>query len=714
MSPSSPQGNAQPLMRSSQQRLLMGVWVTLIIAGYLALHLLLQKEEQRDAASWDVRLGVMAGAQSRDVAHWQQQREKTLQELAENTSLRLYMTELNMPPQQPSLEAPVAEPAQQTFLRNLITTTARQGGFRLPENTASAGVRANLPPEQGAGLALFAHDGKLIAATASMPELGSLPASLQKRDTLKQKVMSVPFLNARQQPAVGFRMPIYGVQDDPASASPLGFVVGVSLLDDSLFDLLRSEDPAKQKEHALLLAKDETLGRVLFINDLLKDSKPLTLALEANAAHVEIQAVQHVAGMIRAHDHRGVDAMAVAAQVGQTPWYVVHSIDYADAMSETHLRAMWLNIAYVLTVMLITAAIVAVWRNATTLQARSMAEHFRKLAFRLERQEKLLDLIAQTTPISTFITDEHGYYRYANAMAATRADMQREDMLGKTLEAVLGKQRALPLIKGNTQALQEHTVLHQQHLVRAENGEVIEAMELVHIPLPAIPLVDSEENIPGLLVLEKDFTQAAQASEKRTRTLDQLVSTLVTMVDRRDPNAANHSALVAKLSEAIAIDMGLTPEEVATVRIAGKLMNIGKLQVPEAILTGKNSKKEDPREQIRVAMAASADLLEGIEFDGPVVTTLRQAMEHVDGSGSPLGLTGDAILLSAKIICLANAFIAIISPRAWREGRSVEEAIHITLEGVEKQFDRKVVVALINYLDNHGGRDALARWMIIK
>jgi HD-GYP domain-containing protein (c-di-GMP phosphodiesterase class II) len=128
--------------------------------------------------------------------------------------------------------------------------------------------------------------------------------------------------------------------------------------------------------------------------------------------------------------------------------------------------------------------------------------------------------------------------------------------------------------------------------------------------------------------------------------------------------------------------------------------------VPSAILTKKTALAEDEIQVVRESMQQSASLLGGIEFSGPVADTLTQAGERVDGGG-PLGLKGDHILMTARIIAAANAFVGMISPRSYRPALKIEEATGLLLREIDTQLDRRVVVALINFVENQRGREAL-------
>jgi HD-GYP domain-containing protein (c-di-GMP phosphodiesterase class II) len=155
--------------------------------------------------------------------------------------------------------------------------------------------------------------------------------------------------------------------------------------------------------------------------------------------------------------------------------------------------------------------------------------------------------------------------------------------------------------------------------------------------------------------------------------------------------------------------MGLTEVETETADIAGNLLNLGKILIPEDVLSKTGQLTEAERDMIKNSIQTSADLLQGIEFDGPVVQTLRQAQANWDGTGQPPGLAGDAIVVTARVIAVANAFIGMISERAFRSALSIDDAIENLMKGSGKAFDRRVVAALVNYLDNRSGRADLEK-----
>ena len=303
-------------------------------------------------------------------------------------------------------------------------------------------------------------------------------------------------------------------------------------------------------------------------------------------------------------------------------------------------------------------------------------------------------------PTAIFAVDGEGRYSFANAQAARDAGMDPDDMHGKTMASVLGTAHAGALEQINRETLEARKSRTDWHVLR--DGPSKRILKTDHIPLAGDDDYDA-----GVLIISEDMTALEEAREKRATTLRELVQTCVAVVDRRDPYSANHSARVAEVARAIAEAMKLSPVEIETCDFAGALMNLGKVTIPEDVLTKTEQLSEEELEMIRQSVQTSADLIEGVAFDGPVYETIRQIQESWDGSGQPRGLAGEDILPTARVVAVANAFVALVSARAYRAGMSFDKASEILLNEAGKAFDRRPVMALLNYLDNLGGRE---RW----
>ena len=138
--------------------------------------------------------------------------------------------------------------------------------------------------------------------------------------------------------------------------------------------------------------------------------------------------------------------------------------------------------------------------------------------------------------------------------------------------------------------------------------------------------------------------------------------------------------------------------------MAGRLMNLGKILVPASILTRAGPLTEEELRSLHDAMLEATRLLEGVAFDGPVIETLRQCQEHWDGSGRPNGLKEREIIPTARVLAVANAFVGLRSPRAYRAKMSMDDAMRILIGEIGTKFDSAVVAALVSHVENKGGR----------
>jgi PAS domain S-box-containing protein len=684
-------------MSRTSRLMLLGAWLALVLVGFLAISWMAREEIRRQEAQWESKLELLASSQGRSIGAWVAQRREALANLSGNLSLKLYMTELSATRRE---DMALEEPAQVIFLRNLIFSTAANNGFG---GTETPHVKANIPVTPSGGLMLQAADGTPIVTSRTMPPLAQLPATLQNMERLREPDFQGPFTLPDNRPAVAFRQPVLPVQGNE-DAKPIGQLLAVALLDERFYRQLDSTVPAGLTAEGLLVAWDDSHLTYFSPRREAEPTEPLTVK-PGESDPATVAAIQQSGHMVSARDYREKPVFAFALPVENAQgWWLVRKIDRAAALGEAIQRARLWQLSYLLGAALVTAAALAMFRHQSALRAKESARHYRQLATRIERQEQLLTLIAETSPVATYILDAEERFRYANRRAAKECGMEREALVGKAFGDVVGAARAEPILRENREALVGHASRSsfEQEVV---DGMPIRAVAREHIPLYAIPFGQDDQTQPGVLVLENDVTSLVQSQEKQQRTLSHLVRTVVAIVDKRDPHAAHHSACVSMIAQSVAQIMQLAAPLPETASIAGQLLNLGKILVPEELLTAKTI-RDDDREKIRASLQATADLLQGIDFAGPVVETIRQSQECVDGSG-PLGLKGDDILVTARIVHVANSFTALISPRAYRAGKSVDEALRIMLEGIDTQFDRAAVAALVTYVESGGGRTAL-------
>jgi PAS domain S-box-containing protein/putative nucleotidyltransferase with HDIG domain len=169
------------------------------------------------------------------------------------------------------------------------------------------------------------------------------------------------------------------------------------------------------------------------------------------------------------------------------------------------------------------------------------------------------------------------------------------------------------------------------------------------------------------------------------------VRAIATIVEMRDPYTAGHQIRVADLAEAIARKMELPDEQVHAIHLSGVLHDLGKIQIPAEILSKPGKITDIEFSLIKIHPQAGYDMLHGINFPWPIAQIVLQHHERMDGSGYPQGLRGDAILLEARVISVADVVEAMASHRPYRGGLGVEIALAEITKWRGRHFDPLVV-----------------------
>lgn len=664
----------------------------IVLSAAIAVFLIFRfvgEAREHDLQAWQVRLGIVADSRAAAIDGWVGQQHTTLRGLADNGSLKLYFTRLTLGPK----KAGRPEAAEAQYLRNLLAVIAARTGFIA--TAAGPRVRANVKRIGVAGIALLDGSGKPVVTTRGFPPVEpSLRVALDRLPK-GRKALIGPYRAPSGRVSIAFVEPIFAIQ----GSQQIGFVLGIKPVDSELFALLTQPGASAKTQEAILVRGS---GAVIeYLSPLADGAKALERKLARNTPHLGAAfALANPGSFAIRRDYRGKEVLVISRRLKNASWLVVQKIDRSEALGDSDQRALRLLLMLLLTVAVVSAAVFGLWRHGASRRAAAAAARFREMAERFEQQSIFLGLLTDSQPNAIFIADKDQRLRFANTEAAKRAGMQRDLMIGKPMEDVLGPHRAKLLGRLNREALEEDRGIEDTHRITLDGKDRV--FHTKHIPM-----AETRDLPRGVLVVEEDVTEAVTEREGRLQNLRDLVGTLMAVVDRRDPNAADHSVRVAFLARAMSEEIGLPREEAEAAEFAGRLMNLGKILVPSNILTKKGKLTSREIKLVRDGIQATADLLEDVKFEGPVVATLRQSQEHWDGSGAPKKIRGEGIAATARIIAVANSFVALTSTRAHRAGLDIDDAIDTLFTGAGKEFDRKIVAALVSFLDNHGGR---AKW----
>jgi putative two-component system response regulator len=174
------------------------------------------------------------------------------------------------------------------------------------------------------------------------------------------------------------------------------------------------------------------------------------------------------------------------------------------------------------------------------------------------------------------------------------------------------------------------------------------------------------------------------------------ICSMAMMVEIRDPYTAGHQQRVAQLACAIAKKMGLSSRIIEGIRIAGILHDVGKIRIPVSILNRTGKLLDAEMDILKIHPQISFEILKNIAFPWPCAQMVFQHHERMDGSGYPLGLRGDEILLESRILSVADVTEARSSFRPYRPAQGIEAALNELREHRGTLYDADAVDACLD------------------
>jgi HD-GYP domain-containing protein (c-di-GMP phosphodiesterase class II) len=158
---------------------------------------------------------------------------------------------------------------------------------------------------------------------------------------------------------------------------------------------------------------------------------------------------------------------------------------------------------------------------------------------------------------------------------------------------------------------------------------------------------------------------------------------------------AGHQQRVSSLAVSIAQEMNLPWDKIEGLRFAGVIHDIGKITVPVEIMAKPGRLSKSEFQIIKDHPRIGYDMIKDITFPWPVAHIVLQHHERLDGSGYPEGLAGDAILIEARILAVADVVEAIGSLRPYRPALGMEKALEEIRKGRGFRYDARAVDACL-------------------
>jgi len=314
-----------------------------------------------------------------------------------------------------------------------------------------------------------------------------------------------------------------------------------------------------------------------------------------------------------------------------------------------------------------------------------MALYKSQMETKLREREQWLSTILSHIGDGVIATDKKGAVRFMNPLAEKLTGWKQDEALDRPLKEVfnLFHHNSIRKVAEN---------LATEKILFTKNGTQIQIEQVIS------PIENGKKSITGGVLVFRDITERKHAEEELNqsferlrRTLDGTIQAMALILEMRDPYTAGHQRRVSKLSCAIAAEMGLPEHQIEGLRMAGDIHDIGKIYVPAEILSKPGQLTEIEYIIIKTHPQVGYDILKSIEFPWPVAQIVLQHHERMDGSGYPLALKGNKILMEARILSVADVVEAMSSHRPYRPSHGIEKALEEILQNRGFYFDPGVV-----------------------
>ena len=681
--------------RSPRLRLAgLAVIVVIALAAVLVPLVTIEAERNEMLTGLERRLETLAGSRAEVIATWLDGTHRLAGRIVDSELFRLFATEMELSGGDLThLSVPEARaPGDGSIDQSLV--------LQIPymEQVLSDFAReAHL-----VGAYMMDRNGTLFVASGGAPRLSAWQIERARAAFDGGGTPHGPARSDSSGLMIDQFLPIYPTQQEPGEGRPAAVLLLVAPVGPKLTDILAPTNLSLPGERVRLLQRDATgmvevrPGAAPPIGRLALDVPEPGQGAIAFARH---RSLNGSIGDSSTGDGSG-DVYAAGAKVPGSAWWVLQEAPASTAEAGLRTFAKTAVSLAALVVIAVVAAFGSFWWKLTSAHDRDLAGQYRVLAGRIAAQKRLLESINGTIADWIGLKSPNGAYRYVNPAFAKAVGREVEEVLGLDDAAVFGAGTARRLELSDQIARQGGTIL-------TSNEEVYLDGNLRHLQISKVPLHDDAERVAGIVSVARDVTDLIEEQKKKQRAIEQAVAALVRAVELRDPYLAGHSRRVAGFADEVARQMGADAECRATLDVAAKLSQIGKVIVPRHILTKSARLEPAERAVMEQHIENAAEILKGIDFGLPVLDAVCQMHERLDGGGYPNKLRGPDIVPAARVLGVCDVFCARIEPRSYRAGIAPTSALEI-LEQNSARYDPQVVAALREVATSVAGEKLIA------
>jgi len=336
-------------------------------------------------------------------------------------------------------------------------------------------------------------------------------------------------------------------------------------------------------------------------------------------------------------------------------------------------------------------------REAKNRQERRITE------IQLRKSEEKYRALFEDSRDAIYLNNQEGELIDFNRSTLELFGYSREEMLGINTKSVFVNPDKYERLKD--EIAQKGSVREFKVKLRKKDGTEMDCL------ITSTVRQAKDKSKLGYQGMIRDVSELVSSRKQIEKTLNDLrkalggtIDAMALTVETRDPYTAGHQRRVSNLARGIATEMGVSKGQIQGVRMAGVIHDIGKISVPGEILSKPGNISQNELGIIKEHPQVGYNILKTVDFPWPIARIVLQHHERMDGSGYPNGISGENILLEARILAVADVVEAMASHRPYRAALGINLALNEISKNRGSFYDSEVVDACLRLFNEKGYR----------